>query len=178
MNNMVVFKGDISPAIQQQILAFSDFHIRDINFAHSIGEKVMLKEVEVSRRTEDNRLQARVVYQLKVEDDMLNQAQTMHGGCAAFLLDVCPSVPLALLAMIQDKPADYTSQAMVMTFHAPAPRGATLNVMNTTVSLGSRTVSARAEIWDVTHRRLCVSGVLSKMAPKNATPPVPGAVKL
>ena len=75
--------------------------------------------------------------------------------------------------------------------------GAKLNIVSTTTSFGTRTVASRIEvsslfrvsrttvsgpdasllsghlnfqIWDVTHHRLCASGVHNKMAPKLPTP--------
>ncbi|KAI0771090.1 hypothetical protein BD413DRAFT_476692 [Trametes elegans] len=177
MASAVVFKGDILPAARDEIIAFSNFHIRNVDFAHSVGARTRLKEVEVYRRQRDKKMQARVVYELTVERDMLNRANTMHGGCTSFLVDVCSSIALALLGMVQSTPADFVSQAMMTTFHAPAPLGATLNIVCTTTSFGSRTVSARAEIWDVTHSRLCMSGVHNKMAPKNPSP-IPEVAKL
>ncbi|KAI0748761.1 hypothetical protein C8Q80DRAFT_1173538 [Daedaleopsis nitida] len=101
---------------------------------------------------------------------MLNKQQTMHGGCTAYLVDVCSSVGLAFLAMVQGKPSDFVSQTIITTYHAPAPLGAKLNVISTTTSFGARTVASRIEIWDVTHGRLCMSGTHNKMAPKLPTP--------
>ncbi|TBU35361.1 hypothetical protein BD311DRAFT_743851 [Dichomitus squalens] len=67
--------------------------------------------------------------------------------------------------MAMDKPSNFVSQALNTTFHAPAPCGAKIEVVNTTVSFGARTVSAVTEIWDITNRRLCMMGVHNKMAP-------------
>ncbi|KAI0647640.1 hypothetical protein C8Q79DRAFT_1000496 [Trametes meyenii] len=169
MPNGVVFKGAIAPEVQQDTVAFSEFHIRDTRFAHSTGARLELREVELYTRPQDGKLQTRVLYEVTVSEDMLNRGNTLHGGCAAFMIDVCSSVALRVLGRVQGKPAEFVSQTIVSTFHAPAPLGATLNIVNTTTSFGARTVSARVEIWDATHRRLCVSGVHNKMAPSEPT---------
>ncbi|KAH9913087.1 uncharacterized protein BXZ73DRAFT_55687 [Epithele typhae] len=166
----VIFKGDVPPAVQRQIVEFSDFHIKDVSFAHSTGQRLVLTEASVHRRPEDRKLQSRVVYTTTVDHDMINRQNTMHGGCTAFIVDVCSSVGLAFLGMVQGKPADFVSQSIVATYHAPAPLGAKLSVVSTTTSFGARTVASRVEIWDVTHGRLCISGTHNKMVPKLPTP--------
>ncbi|TBU35370.1 hypothetical protein BD311DRAFT_647933 [Dichomitus squalens] len=166
----VLFQGDIPAAVQRQIVEFSDFHLKGVDFARTTGQRLALKEASVSRRPEDAKLQSRLVYELTVAQDMTNRQHTLHGGCTAFLVDVCSSVGLAFLAMVQGKPSDFVSQTMITTYHAPAPVGAKLNIVSTTTSFGARTVASRIEVWDVTHHRLCVSGVHNKMAPKMPTP--------
>ncbi|KAI1786933.1 hypothetical protein LXA43DRAFT_897029 [Ganoderma leucocontextum] len=166
----VLFQGDVPPSIQRQIVEFSDFHLKDVDFARTTGQRLALKEAAVFKRAEDAKLQSRLVYEVTVAQDMTNRQDTLHGGCTAFLVDVCSSVGLAFLAMVQGRPSDFVSQTIITTYHAPAPLGATLNVVSTTTSFSARTVASRVEVWDVTHHRLCVSGVHNKMAPKLPTP--------
>ncbi|KAL7282508.1 hypothetical protein ACG7TL_003979 [Trametes sanguinea] len=119
---------------------------------------------------------------------MLNIGGNMHGGCAVYLIDVCSSMALAVLGMATNKPWNFVSQAINTTFHAPAPPGVKIEIANTTVSFGSRTVTAITEvstlshcliisspqltcfssalqIWDTTNNRLCVTGTHNKMKP-------------
>ena len=64
----VIFKGDVPPAVQRQIVDFSNFHLRDVNFAHSTGRRLALTEAAVYKRPEDKKLQSRVVYTITVDD--------------------------------------------------------------------------------------------------------------
>ena len=64
----VLFKGDVPPSVRRQIVEYSDFHIRDVNFAHSTGRGLKLTEAAVYRRPEDKKLQSRVVYQTTVDE--------------------------------------------------------------------------------------------------------------
>ena len=108
IENPVIFKGDVPLSIQKQIVAFSDFHLKDVNFARTTGRDLILTEAAVYKRPEDRKLQSRVVYQIIVGEgtlriaytrpgavcahtlsDMLNRQRTIHGGCTAFLVDVC-----------------------------------------------------------------------------------------
>ncbi|TFK91084.1 hypothetical protein K466DRAFT_596438 [Polyporus arcularius HHB13444] len=136
-------------------------------FARSVGTRVVPTEVEVFRRAKDGKMQARMVYETTVEEDMLNIEGTMHGGCGVYIIDQCSSVALMVLASALDKPIYFVSKTLDTTFHAPAPAGAKLEIVNTTVAFGGRTVSAATEIWDVTNKRLCMTGVHNKMAPSN-----------
>ncbi|KAI0748773.1 HotDog domain-containing protein [Daedaleopsis nitida] len=161
---MTVWKG-VPPEVQAR-LTKNPATLRGFEgFAHAVGRRLVMEEVAVSERAKDGKLQARLTYTTTVEEDMVNQRGTLHGGCAAYLVDVCSSVALLVLAHTLGKQPFYVSQAINTTFHAPAPRGARIEIINTTVSFGARTVSAVTEIWDVTNNRLCVTGVHNKMAP-------------
>ncbi|KAI9056550.1 hypothetical protein FKP32DRAFT_1599286 [Trametes sanguinea] len=165
MQTGLVVKGDISAKVQQEVVSFSEFVMQRGAFARSTGSSLVLKEIEVFRRDKDGKSHARVVYETTVHEEMLNISGNMHGGCAVYLIDICSSMALAVLGMATDKPWNFVSQAINTTFHAPAPAGVKIEIINTTVSFGSRTVTAITEIWDTTNNRLCVTGTHNKMKP-------------
>ena len=72
----VVFRGDVPPAVQRQLVAFSDFHLKDVNFARTTGRDLVLTEAAVYKRPEDRKLQSRVVYQIIVGEGTLRIAYT------------------------------------------------------------------------------------------------------
>ncbi|KAI0748770.1 HotDog domain-containing protein [Daedaleopsis nitida] len=165
-----VWKGDmVTPEMQADLGNFREIVIPDGSFAHSAGSRLEMTEVEVYKRERDGKAQLRVTYELLVTPDMLNHTKTLHGGCSVYLIDVCSSVALAALAVLQGKPSQAVSQTLITTFHAPAPVGAKIEIVNTTISLGGRVASAITEIWDATNRRLCVTGIHNKMAPSTPT---------
>ncbi|KAL1944291.1 hypothetical protein VTO73DRAFT_3476 [Trametes versicolor] len=166
-----VFTGDISPAVQDEISSFSKVVMEKGAFARSTGSSLVLTEVGVFQREKDGKAHARITYQTTVHDEMLNIGGNMHGGCAVYMIDICSSMALAVLGMATGKPWNFVSQAINTTFHAPVPLGAKIELVNTTVSFGSRTVSAITEIWDITNNRLCVTGVHNKMKPSDPKPP-------
>ncbi len=108
----VRFQGDVPPSVQRQLVEFSDFHLKDVDFARSTGQRLALTEASVFRRAEDAKLQSRLVYETTVAQgtlthpapsvprtgscaevrvpvaDMTNRQHTLHGGCTAFLVDV------------------------------------------------------------------------------------------
>ncbi|KAI0748772.1 HotDog domain-containing protein [Daedaleopsis nitida] len=165
---MAIFKG-LPAEMQDTFMDTLRFFQDGPTFAaRAVGSRLELEKVEVSEREKDGRMQARVVFTIVVNEEMLNIANTMHGGCAAYLIDMCSSIAMNVLAQATDKPPFYVSQALNTTFHAPAPLGATLEIVSITTALGTRTASGVTEIWDTTHRRLCVTGVHNKMAPSKS----------
>ena len=62
----VLFRGDVPTAIQRQIMEFSDFHLKECNFARSTGQNLMLKEASVYKRPEDRKLHSKLVYEITV----------------------------------------------------------------------------------------------------------------
>ncbi|OBZ69269.1 Acyl-coenzyme A thioesterase 13 [Grifola frondosa] len=161
----VRFDGDIPPETKERIGKFLNLILVRGNFARSTGARLVPKEVKMYKRPEDEKPQVRVVFEITVDEDMLNPAGNVHGGCIVYMIDVCSSVALAALGMCMNRPNSFVSQALNTTFHAPAPLGTKLELVNTTTAFGGRTVAARTEIWDVTNRRLVASGVHNKMQP-------------
>ena len=62
----VLFQGDVPPSAQRQIVEFSDFHLKDVDFAQTTGQRLALKEASVFKRPEDGKLQSRLVYEVTV----------------------------------------------------------------------------------------------------------------
>lgn len=90
---------------------FQNFHQEDVGFSafgDSIEKRMKIVEISVNKNGEEERkLEARVVIELDVTEgqcrrpfqalplllivlvlDMLNRGGNMHGGCAAFLVDM------------------------------------------------------------------------------------------
>lgn len=62
----VLFRGDVPPAVQKHIVEFSNFHLKDVAFARSTGQQLVLKEASIFRRTEDKKSQSKLVYEITV----------------------------------------------------------------------------------------------------------------
>ncbi|KAJ6545190.1 hypothetical protein B0H19DRAFT_955602 [Mycena capillaripes] len=59
----------------------------------------------------------------------------------------------------------HVSQSLNIVYHSPATLGEKLRIINTTMTIGRRTMTTRTEIWNVTKHRLVASGVHIKMVP-------------
>jgi acyl-coenzyme A thioesterase 13 len=138
-----------------------------IGFAPTVVERLEIIEVSVHpKRDEPRKKEAYVVIELDALEDTLNGGANVHGGCHAFLIDVCSSLALAAYSLeAQGMFSTTVSQSLNVVYHAPAPGGVRLRIVNTTMAVGARTASVRTEIWDITHKRLVSSGVHVKMNP-------------
>ncbi|KIJ57230.1 hypothetical protein M422DRAFT_149684, partial [Sphaerobolus stellatus SS14] len=139
-------------------------------FGESVATRLRLTEVNFATTVEeDRRKEARVVCEITVENDMLNSLGSVHGGCIAFLLDICTSLPLAVMEYeLNGNTGSGVSQNINTCYHAPALPGSVLRFISTSVSCGSRVMSSRCEIWDKTHHRLVASGMQTMMRPSLA----------
>ncbi|KIK92270.1 hypothetical protein PAXRUDRAFT_147686 [Paxillus rubicundulus Ve08.2h10] len=122
----------------------------------------------LKKAEEQGKLPGRVVFEATAEDDsdMLHDGNnTLHGGCAALFIDNCSITPTTLLrlATILGKADSGVSQSINILIHARRT-GIQLRIVSTTISLGSRTLSSRCEIWDITNHWLVASGVHTGMS--------------
>jgi acyl-coenzyme A thioesterase 13 len=137
-------------------------------FAISIVERMVLKEISILDKTEEPlKKECRVVCELDTEEDMVNSGRHLHGGCSAYLIDLCSTLALVAFGLANNEPAalDTVSQSLNIVYHSPAALGDRLRIVNTTMTVGSRAVSARTEIWNDTRHRLVASGTHIKMQP-------------
>ncbi|KAG6812150.1 hypothetical protein H0H92_004149 [Tricholoma furcatifolium] len=118
-------------------------------FGEAITKRMAVTEISIDKKAEEPlKSEGRVVCELTVQDDMVNGGGNIHGGCSAFLVDVCSSMCLMALRLADT-----------------AGLGDRLRIVNTTMTMGARALSARTEIWNLTHHRLVSSGVHIKMKP-------------
>ncbi|TFK46948.1 hypothetical protein OE88DRAFT_1714733 [Heliocybe sulcata] len=169
--------GNASPDVKRSVARLLDAFLltrskgEEAGFADAIGKRLKLTEVSIEpKRDEEGKTECRVVCEIDVASDMLNGGRTMHGGCSAYLIDDCSSLPLAAHALATGvgSTTSGVSQALNIVYHAPALKGDKLRIVSTTIAVGSRTMSARCEIWNDTHHRLVASGVHIKMEPSRA----------
>ncbi|KAI0248827.1 HotDog domain-containing protein [Lactifluus subvellereus] len=155
-------KGNLPPDVKQTIdMVLSQLMSKPTVFGASIGKRVVITEASVVPKAEESsRTEVRVVCEVTVEEDMLNPGGSLHGACAAFLIDICTT--LVFLAAAR---SPGVSASMDVVYHAPAAPGAKLRIVNTALAVGARIMSARTEIWDDTTKRLCVTGIHVKMEP-------------
>jgi acyl-coenzyme A thioesterase 13 len=74
---------------------------------------------------------------------MLNSQHTLHGACAAYLIDVCTTLALITYSHVTTgKISPGVSQTMMVVYHSPASLGEKIHIVNTTVTVGGRTMSA------------------------------------
>jgi len=140
--------------------------VRSPVFGESIQERMKVVEISLNRKAEEEKkLEARVVVELDVTEDMLNGGGNIHGGCSAYLVDMCSTLALVSLNLENSGDIGTVSQSLNIIYHSPAQLADKLRIVNTTLTIGARAHSARTEIWNATHHRLVVSGTHIKMVP-------------
>lgn len=136
-------------------------------FADAIGRRINLTEISINPNpNEPERRVCRVVAEIIVETDMVNGMGTLHGACAAYLIDDCSALPIAAYSLVTGgSGSSGVSQALNIVYHSPAFLGDKLRVVSTSLAVGSRVMSACCEIWDDSRHRLVASGTHIKMEP-------------
>ncbi|KAJ7223056.1 HotDog domain-containing protein [Mycena pura] len=135
-----------------------------VNFGDDIFARIVVTHASVDNKAEEPlKQEGRVVCEIVVTEDMLNGGGNLHGGCSAYLIDNCSSLSLMIV-----QPGPNVSQSLNIVYHSPATLGDKLRIVNTSIAIGARALSARAEIWNVTKHRLVASGVHIKMQPSTA----------
>ncbi|KAH9016058.1 HotDog domain-containing protein, partial [Lactarius hengduanensis] len=114
----------------------------------------------VPKAEEASRTEVRVVCEITVEEDMLNPGKSLHGGCAAFLIDSCST-----LVFIAAGRSAGVSATMDVIYHAPATLGSKLRIVSTAMANRNHSFVSAFQIWDDTKKRLCVTGIHVKMKP-------------
>ncbi|KAJ7906054.1 hypothetical protein B0H13DRAFT_1619821 [Mycena leptocephala] len=90
--------------------------------------------------------ESEVILEIKVTESMCNVYGTMHGGCAAFLLDSPTLAVMVLLGRAKGFDGSGVSQSMNVYWHHPAPLGTTLTVIARSVFVDGRARLARCEV--------------------------------
>ncbi|EJD05257.1 uncharacterized protein FOMMEDRAFT_105485 [Fomitiporia mediterranea MF3/22] len=139
-------------------------------FADAIGGRLRIVSADVFRKADEpEKLEGKVVCEIDVEQDMVNGGGNVHGGCSAYLIDLCSTLPIIALSQSTERGGNGgVSQVIDVVYHSPARIGDRLRIVSTTMSLGTRAMSARCEIWNKTHHRLVATGVHIKMDPSPA----------
>jgi len=107
---------------------------------------------------------AQTVVEIDVTRDMCNVFGSLHGGCAAYLIDPCSVSALVLLGIASGGNGTGVSQSMNIIWHQPAKVGDKLRIVSTSIFLDGHIRAARSEIW--TGDKLCISAVHSTVNPK------------
>ncbi|EPQ58890.1 hypothetical protein GLOTRDRAFT_125213 [Gloeophyllum trabeum ATCC 11539] len=136
-------------------------------FANFVGQRFDITDMNVYDREvgEAKTKEAVVVVEITVDKDMSNPYGTLHGACAAYLVDLCTSMPLIALGIAIGIDGSGMSQAMDIVYHSAAPVGARLRVVATTLTIAGRIMAARCEIRNKKSGALLVSATHTKVNP-------------
>ncbi|KAF7364601.1 Acyl-coenzyme A thioesterase 13 [Mycena venus] len=155
--------GNADESFKQSMLDFPSFLDRTgrSRFGDSIIQVLVVTHASVEKNADEPlKTEGKVICELVVTEDMLNGEGNVHGGCSAYLIDMCSTLVLMACGHYV-----HVSQSLNVVYHSPATLGEKLRIVNTTMTIGRRTMTARTEIWNATKHRLVASGVHIKMVP-------------
>ncbi|KAJ6609035.1 hypothetical protein B0H10DRAFT_1954885 [Mycena sp. CBHHK59/15] len=128
--------------------------------------RVFIVEINVRNVDSPTAAAAEIVFEIEVTESMCNVFGTMHGGCAAFMVDCCTYASTVLHGVLKGFDGTGVSQFMSITWHHPAPLGTTLSIMANPHS--PTDVPARHGMRDKQSGKLVVSGSHSILNPGKA----------
>ncbi|OAX43381.1 hypothetical protein K503DRAFT_731781 [Rhizopogon vinicolor AM-OR11-026] len=154
-------------------------------FDSELISRLRLTEVSVLPKAEEpDKLEGRVVFEVTVDEEMLNSNGSIHGGITAMIIDEhvssthvrwqvndCSTMPIYVLGLATGgRATGGVTHSLNVVYHSPALLGDKLRVVSTTLTLGNRALSSRCEIWNATRHRLVASAVHLKMDPSEPKP--------
>ncbi|TCD64792.1 hypothetical protein EIP91_003629 [Steccherinum ochraceum] len=158
----------ITPELREHMFKITDGLSSIESYGNTILRNLKVTEMSLLQKEEElGKLEAKMVFETRVDDSMLNDTESMHGGCTAFLVDFCSSITLSLILAHFHRPPSQVSQTLSIVYHAPANKGVKVRIVNRTITMGKRIMSARTEVYDAEHSRLVATGVHTKMAPSD-----------
>ncbi|KAK0443912.1 uncharacterized protein EV420DRAFT_1575349 [Desarmillaria tabescens] len=166
-------EGNITPAQKKRCAEIFAHFIGqpETSFGAAIGCNLRLAVVNVYGLTDSTgRKEAETVCEIEVTRDMCNVYGTLHGGCAAYLIDPCSVSALVALGVATGTDGTGVSQSMNLIWYRPAVQGTQLRIVSNTISMNGRLRSSRTEIQDRHSGVVYVSAVHTTTA-LNSKPP-------
>ncbi|KIY43155.1 hypothetical protein FISHEDRAFT_54110 [Fistulina hepatica ATCC 64428] len=136
------------------------------SYGAEVGKRVKIVEINVWG-VEYNTAGApycEVTMELDISRDLCNIYGTLHGGCAAYLIDPCSSASIIALGIAMGISGAGQSQAMNIIWHEPLRSGSKCRIVSASQHIGGRIRTCRCEIWDADNNRLCISAVHNTVA--------------
>ncbi|KAF9057510.1 hypothetical protein BJ165DRAFT_1520883 [Panaeolus papilionaceus] len=114
-------KGNVSEDVKRLSIAVFRFFISDQGHSYgaAIGQRLKPLEINIFKDGYNGSLIAETVFEIQVENDMCNIFDSMHGACAAFIIDPCSSSSLVSHGLALGVDGTGVSQSMAIIWHHP-----------------------------------------------------------
>lgn len=160
-------QGNLSPEqkqLQANIFAFfiDGAGAAASGYGASLGKRVKYVSMNIEK-VEGRGFQAEGVCEVTVTEDMVNVFKALHGGCSAYLIDLCSSAPLISLGIYEGNDMSGVSQSMNIIYHSSAKLGSELRIISNSISNQGKIRAARCEIRDKKTDALLVSAIHTKV---------------
>ncbi|GJJ14327.1 hypothetical protein Clacol_008591 [Clathrus columnatus] len=159
-------------------------------FGKRIGDRIQIVRLLYDMKNDRAVVECRIV----VEDgtlmsdtrqlDMVDEKNTLHSGCAAYLLDMITALPFVLLGSVNENESVIKKTKFAMASFAPSQclnvihsgiAPLQLKIITETVTNIQNTLHVRGEIWDIDRNVLVSYANQIKVMPRK---PPSAAIKL
>ncbi|KAL0954567.1 hypothetical protein HGRIS_003527 [Hohenbuehelia grisea] len=148
----------------------SVYRAKGTGFSGHIADSIRVTEASIiSNPEEPSKDEGRVVCEIEVTEDMVNDNGQLHEGCAIYFIDECSTLALSVLLESKGLNSDGgVSQTIDTTFHSSAPVGAKLRIVNISMGIEEPMFCTRSEVWDDKGHKLIATAVQTKMRASRA----------
>ncbi|KAF8227611.1 hypothetical protein L208DRAFT_1405097 [Tricholoma matsutake] len=137
---------------------------RQKSYGADIGRRLKIVEMNVWDKGKDGpAAYGETIFEIEIQEDMCNVFGTLHGACAAYMVDPCSVSSLVLLGLATGVDGIGVSQSMNLIWHQPVCLGDKLRIVATSMFIHGHVRSARCEFWK--GDQLCLSAVHSTVNP-------------
>ncbi|KZP00255.1 hypothetical protein CALVIDRAFT_595635 [Calocera viscosa TUFC12733] len=155
--------GNADPASKARVVAWWDRYLAGPSSGQfGANVKPHLKIVSVDVFAQHGTDVVEIVHEAKVSEDFLNCNNVVHGGCTAFIMDICTT---SVLFPFSEQRMNVSLNLDVI-YHAPAPLGTRLRIVSTSVTLNARILTLSCEMYDADRGTLLATGKHIKMYPR------------
>ncbi|KAJ3722832.1 hypothetical protein DFJ43DRAFT_661233 [Lentinula guzmanii] len=126
---------------------------------------VKLEELtEAEAQKAKRNAETETICEIEVTKDMCNIYGTLHGGCAAYIIDLCSSTAIVCYGLYTATDGTGVSSSMNIHWHRPITVGKKLKIISNTVFVDGLIRNAKSELRDLQTNKLYVSAVHSTLA--------------
>ncbi|KAL0570518.1 hypothetical protein V5O48_011442 [Marasmius crinis-equi] len=94
---------------------------KSLGYSMEIFRRLQVTEISFDQHPEEPSKQvSRVVCELDVHSDMVNNTHHLHGACGAYLVDMCSNISFLAHQMATNKDIPSVSQSINTVYHSPA----------------------------------------------------------
>ncbi|KAK1231412.1 hypothetical protein PQX77_005475 [Marasmius sp. AFHP31] len=94
---------------------------KSLGYSMEIFRRLEITEISFEKYPgEPSKRFSRVVCELDVEPDMVNNEECLHGACSAYLVDMCTNIAILAYQLSTNKEGPSISQSINTLYHSPA----------------------------------------------------------
>ncbi|KAG2013117.1 hypothetical protein CC2G_010056 [Coprinopsis cinerea AmutBmut pab1-1] len=144
-------------------LKVTEVWVQDHVDSEDIGAQNESVEERVRRGHPTGQREVKMVAEVEVKPEMCDGEGYLHNGCMALIIDEGSAIALLVHKVLEGgRNIIGVSQNINILYHAPAPVGTRLRIVNRSVTTAGVLGTCRSDIWDKDTNRLIATGLQSQ----------------